>query len=66
MMRCKGKVEMEEANSLAKVSWQWTLIKGKEIQKMEWIWMGSKKREWAYKASLRGLFDVHWTLPWRY
>jgi len=22
MMRCKGKVEMEEANSLAKVSWQ--------------------------------------------
>jgi hypothetical protein len=65
MMMCKGKEVMEEIHSLAKVSHKQTLVERKEIQKMlKWIHMGSKEQEWAKRASLGGLFTIHWTIPW--
>ncbi len=63
-MMCKGKEVMEEIRSLAKVSQKQTLVERKEIQKMlKWIHMGSKEWEWAERASLGGLFTIHWTIP---
>ncbi len=65
MMRCKGKEVMEENNFLAKVCWKQAPVKGKEIQKMlQWFQMGLKEHEWPIRASLGGLFIVHWTIPW--
>jgi hypothetical protein len=62
-MRCKGKKNLEEIHSPTKVSHIQALVEGKEIQKMlKWIHMGSKEREWAERASLRGLFTIHWTI----
>jgi hypothetical protein len=64
-MRCKGKEVMEENNFLAKVCWKQAPVKGKEIQKMlQWFQMGLKEHEWPIRASLGGLFIVHWTIPW--
>lgn len=62
-MMCKGKEVMEEIRSLAKVSQKQTLVERKEIQKMlKWIHMGFKERDWPERASLGGLFTIHWTI----
>jgi hypothetical protein len=64
MMRCRGKEQVEEGNSLAKVIQKWVLVEAKEIHKMlQWIWMGSKERQWAERASVGGLFTIHWIVP---
>jgi hypothetical protein len=48
MMKHKGKKQVEEGNSPTKVTWKWTLVEIKEIQKIfQWIWMGSKEQQWA-------------------
>ncbi len=60
MMRHKRKENVEEGNSHAKVTWKWTPIETKEIQKMlYWIQMGSKEQQWVERANLGRLFVVH-------